>query len=520
MPLERFGLAVYASISPRVSPSRVGEGAGGRGLPMTLVLPGRQAEASPTNWRRILSPPAALAGAAVAVGVVTGLAVAAVGPVLPLAVIVAGAGVLAILRDARAGLFAAVAIICLLPYATIPVRVGVTLTLLEAVTLLTLGVLVLRMAFDRGETVVWTPLYMPLGLFVAATAVAFLAGAGRNTTVTTAHDYFKLLLGVGLVALTLQLLRSAREVGVLVAALIAGGGIAATVALVLQRLPVGTTANLLVRLRVVGYPTDRLVRYIEDNPDLARRATGTGVDPNSFAGFLMLALVLAVGQAVAKTPLVPRPVALGAVPPVALALLLTQSRAAALGAAAGVLLLATMRYRRLLPVLVAGAVAAPLLGIGGGFIGRLLDGFRGEDAATRLRFREFGNALALIRAYPVFGVGFGDAPRIDLQTGVSSVYLTVASRTGVIGVALFVTLLGVLLWRLLRVAVRRRAGDGGRDAAGELLLAVAAALVAACATMGLDHYFFNLGFPHMVALFWLLAGMGEVLRRAVVPARE
>lgn len=483
---------------------------------MAVALPGRRAKAYPTNWRRALSQPAALAGAALVAGAGAGLAVSAAGPVLPLATIVGVTIVLAILRDARAGLFAAVAVICLLPYATLPVRVGLTLTLLEATTLLTVGVLALRMAYDRTETVVPTPLYVPLGLFVAWTVIVFLAGAGRNTTVTTAHDYFKLLLSVGTVALVLQLLRSAREVGTLATALVAGGGVAGVVALVLHRLPVGTTVNLLARLRPVGYPTDRLVRYIEDNPELARRATGTGVDPNSFAGFLMLALVLAVGQAAARTPLVPRPVALVAVPPVALALLYTQSRAAVLGAAAGVLVLALVRYRRLLPVLVAGAVAAPLLGVGEGFVARFVEGFRGEDAATRLRFREFGNAAALIQEYPVFGVGFGDAPRIDLQTGVSSVYLTVASRMGLVGFALFALLVGVMLWRLLGAAVAARRARGerdGRDAASELLLAVAAALVAACLTATLDHYFFNLGFPHMAALFWLLAGMGEVLRR-------
>ncbi len=112
----------------------------------------------------------------------------------------------------------------------------------------------------------------------------------------------------------MQLIHTRREVVALATALVAGGGIAAAAGIALNRLPVGLTANVLVRLRVVGYPTDRLVRYIEDDPTLARRATGTAVDPNSFAGFLMVVLVLAVGQAVAKRPLVPRPLAICAAP--------------------------------------------------------------------------------------------------------------------------------------------------------------------------------------------------------------
>jgi len=461
------------------------------------------------QWRRWLTAPGTLAGAAIGAGLLAGVVAGRVGVVLPLALIIGIVGGGAILRDARAGLFAALAVICLLPYATLPIKVGLTFTLLELTTLLAFAVLALRMAYDRSETIVPSPVYLPLGLFVLETAVAFLLGAGRNTTTQTAHEYVKLMLGVGCFALVVQLIHTRREVAALATTLVAGGGIAAVVGIAFNRLPIGLTANLLVRLRVVGYPTDRLIRYIEDDPTLARRATGTAVDPNSFAGFLMVVLVLAVGQAVAKRPLVPRPLAICTAPLAAVALLMTQSRAAALGAAGGVLILALARYRWLVPVCLVGAIGVIVRG-GGGFGARLLAGFRGQDAATQLRFREFGNALTLIRDYPLFGVGFGDAPRIDLQTGVSSVYLTVAERAGLLGFGLFALLLAVLLGRLLIGGIRAPAGD----AAGELLLAIGAALAAACLVAVLDHYFFNLGFPHMAALFWLIAGLGEVLRGA------
>jgi O-antigen ligase len=346
-----------------------------------------------------------------------------------------------------------------------------------------------------------------------------LIGAGRNTTTQTAHDYLKLMLGVGMAVLVPNLIREWRDVRAFVTVLLAGGAVAALVAIALQRLSVATTTNLLARLRVVGYPTDRIVRYIEDNPDLARRATGTGVDPNSFAGFLMIVLVLAVGQAVARRPAVPRWLPIAAVPLAGVALLLTQSRAALYGAALGVLVLAIMRYRWLFGPLALLGIAVLTFERGSGIVTRFLAGIHGQDAATQLRYREFGNALQLIRDYPVIGVGFGDAPQINLQTGVSSVYLTVAERTGLIGLALFLVLLVVLLARSLRGAFRSVPGDP----AGELLLATGAALVAACAAALLDHYFFSLGFPHMAALFWALAGLSEVLLRlaqtAPSPAR-
>jgi len=466
-----------------------------------------------TRWRRWLQLPPVLVGGAIIAGLVGGALAITVGPILTLALLIGIVGGVAILLDARVGLHVAVAVIALLPYATLPVKVGLTFTLLEATILLTIAVWTLRLGFDRDELIAVTPLFVPLGLFVAATIVAFLLGAGRNTTTQTAHDYLKLLLGVSMVMLVVNLLRERRDVARFATALIAGGAIAGVLAIILQRLPVTITTNLLARLSTVGYPTGRIVRYIEDNPALARRATGTGVDPNAFAGFLMLILVLAVGQAVASRPVVARKLCIVTAPVVGLALLLTQSRAAWLGAAVGVGMLALVRYRRLIVPLILLGSAATAFGVGGGYLSRLTGGLRGQDAATRLRYREFANALQLIRDYPVFGIGFGDAPRIDLQTGVSSVYLTVAERAGLIGLALFVVVLVGLLTRLIRGALRATPDEPF----GELTLVIASALVAACIAATLDHYFFNLGFPHMAATFWALAGLGEGALRLTGP---
>ncbi len=92
----------------------------------------------------------ALLVAALGAGVLGGALAVTVGPVLPLAGLIAVAVMVAILLDVRMGLYAAVAVIGLLPYATLPVKVGLTFTLLEAVTLLTIAVWVLRFGFDRN----------------------------------------------------------------------------------------------------------------------------------------------------------------------------------------------------------------------------------------------------------------------------------------------------------------------------------------------------------------------------------
>jgi O-antigen ligase len=172
-----------------------------------------------------------------------------------------------------------------------------------------------------------------------------------------------------------------------------------------------------------------------------------------------------------------------------------------LAAAVAIAWLALVRYRWLVPMLMVAGGLVVGLGIGSGFAARLVEGFLLQDPATRLRLAEYQNALAIIREFPVLGVGFGQAPAIDLQTGVSSIYLTIASRMGFVGLAAFV-------WAVAAVVVTtwRGARAGWATSRGELLLGLLAALLGMLAVGLLDHYFFNIEFSHMATLFWLIAG--------------
>ena len=91
---------------------------------------------------------------------------------------------------------------------------------------------------------------------------------------------------------------------------------------------------------------------------------------------------------------------------------------------------ATLRYRRLWwAILGAGALAAFLfigLGIGEQFAERVVEGVQFRDQANQMRLAEYQNAIEIIRNYPVFGIGFGQAPQLDLVAGVSSIYLALA----------------------------------------------------------------------------------------------
>jgi O-antigen ligase len=193
----------------------------------------------------------------------------------------------------------------------------------------------------------------------------------------------------------------------------------------------------------------------------------------------------------------------------ALALLLTFSRAALFGTVIAAAYLATVRYRRLWWVMIGAGLAGGLLLLGLGyaeaFVERIVSGVQFEDQAQQMRLAEFQNAIAIIQRYPAFGIGFGAAPDLDLTAGVSNVYLAIAQRMGLVGLAAFI---GILAAWFVRSLAALPSLDEER---ASWALGCQAGLVAALA-MGLaDHYFFNIEFSHMGALLWGVAGLGVAI---------
>ena len=118
--------------------------------------------------------------AALALGVAGGLAVAALGPLLPLLLLIGVAGASLVLLDARWGLLGALGVIVLLPFGTFPVKVGLTPTLLEGALGLTWLVFALRIMLRRDERLLPTRLDGPLVLFLIVTVFAFVLGLGQR----------------------------------------------------------------------------------------------------------------------------------------------------------------------------------------------------------------------------------------------------------------------------------------------------------------------------------------------------
>jgi len=150
------------------------------------------------------------------------------------------------------------------------------------------------------------------------------------------------------------------------------------------------------------------------------------------------------------------------------------------------------------------------------FIGHLISGAQFQDRAAAMRLGEYKDAIRLISEYPVFGIGFGAAPSIDLYRGVSNVYLLIAEQTGLVGLSAFLLVIARFLWYAFGCL-----GQVRDVQLSGIILGLASGIAGALIAGIFDHYFFNLDFPHTVALFWLFVGLTVVairLDRQSLPA--
>jgi hypothetical protein len=420
----------------------------------------------------------------------------------------------AMLVNAGVGLAAVFFLAAILPFGTLPFKAVVTPSFLELALIALMAVWLFRLLARPEEPLEITPLGLPIVGFLGLTLFSFLLGSGGSPDSLTLHNYFKFLLGVLFFFSVVNCLRTSGQAAWALRLLMIGGALSALLGLILYALPDRTAFQALVALGRIGYPVSgRVLRYVEDDPGGIERAIGLSVDPNSYGGMLALVGALAITQAVAERPALPRKLLFAMAGAIALTVLLTASRAAIGGLAVGVIYAAALRYRRLWwAVLGAGLLALVLyvgFGVGDAFVERLVQGAQFRDQANQMRLNEFRNAIEIIQRYPVFGIGFAQAPDIDLGAGVSSIYLALAERVGLVGLFGFLAIVAAFFirgWRALQAALRTRDVElGGR------LIGLQAAVAAALAVGLLDHYFFNIEFSHMVALFWGTIGLAVAL---------
>ena len=446
-----------------------------------------------------------------------GLILAFGGPIVAAAVLVALIAALIVLRDIEVGFWGVIAVVCLLPFATLPFKIIITPTFLDLALGAVVGVWALRLVTGHQRRIVTSPVTLPLVIFMLVAIFAFIFGIPNGPlTSQLLRKFSELMLSLGFVIVIVDFCRTWTSLERLVRAVIFAGAAAGAIGIGFWLLPEETANDLLNILSRIGYPGGWVIRYIEENPDLSERAIGTSVDPNVFGGLLVLIGSLAAPQLVAKRPLFPRWLTIGLFGLIFLALILTFSRGAFLALVAGLGFVAIMRYRNLIPYIIVAGLFLLLLPIAQEYIVRLVDGFTGQDLATQMRFGEYRDAVSLIQRYPIFGVGFAGSPDIDLYLGVAMVYLTIGQQMGVLGLLAFFSVIGTVFG----YAYFNRHIFAANEDLDPVWLGLHAAVFSGLVAGIFDHYLFNLEFLHAVTIFWMLLGMAVAATRLGVLSAE
>jgi hypothetical protein len=435
----------------------------------------------------------------------TALIVALLGPMLAIA---AAFGLLAgylALRSPRWGLTFVILVACLLPFATFPFRLGFKPTFLDAALAAFVFVWAVSLLTGREHRFVGSPLALPVAIFLFLALFSFALGAtNARPSVTTIRRFAEIFGGILLFFVIINVVREQADLEWAGKVLLLAGAGAALIGIIFYVIPPEWTVRVLNALGRFDYPGGfGALRYIEDDPNQAMRAIGTAIDPNTFGGMLLLFAGLTAPQLFTPQSLFRRWIIWLMFGLNVLCLYLTYSRSAMVGLAVALGLIALLRYRKLLVLAFVGAGLLLFLPQAQEYVARFAAGVQGQDLATQMRFGEYRDALRLIARYPVFGVGFSGTPDIDLYVGVSNVYLLIAEQMGLIGLSAFVAALAVffvLFFRTVRSGLR----DMQREA---LLLGLGGAIAGVLVSGLLDHYLFNLAYPHMVSLFWIYVGL-------------
>jgi O-antigen ligase len=454
---------------------------------------------------------AAIIALSVAVGLLIGAYVAILSPLYAVVGLVALVAALLMLRDVQWGLVSLIGLICLLPFGALPFKIGFTPTFLDLVLIAVYFVWIVRIATGKSSSFVGTTLGLPITVFLLLACASFVAGlAHAYLDQYVLRHFVEILLSIAIFFVIVNCVRTPKQLRILVTAIVVAGFGAALIGIFLYFIPSDWSIRLLSTLGRVGYPTGSgVLRYVEDNPDLPLRAISTSTDPNVLGGLLILVTVLTAAQVFARRPILSRPLLAVMVLVDAVCLYLTYSRGSMAGLVAGLSVLALVKYRKLIPTMLVTAVLLLLLPQTQDYVAHLIEGIQFQDLATLMRLGEYKDALILIGRHPWIGVGFVGTPEGSLYIGVSNVYLLIAEEMGLIGLGVFLLIILLFFRQVWLVWPRMRRQEGLES----ILLGLSAAVVGILIGGILDHYFFNLNFPHSVSIFWVYLGLTMVSAR-------
>jgi O-antigen ligase len=447
---------------------------------------------------------------------VAGFLLAEFGPLVAAAGVVAMFIGLWMLRDVEVAYWVVCGVVCLIPSAAFPFDVGFTPTFLDAAVGALFFVWVFQIATGVQRDFIGTSLGVPIVAFMLLAVGAFVLGLSHAPLTSYSLRHFaELLLSISLVFLIANTVRDAdrlrRIVRVFLLSAFAAAGIGIILYVIASFISADFVITVLSALGRFGYPTGSgVLQYIRANPELPLRATSTSIDPNVLGNLLNLALGIGVPQLFTQRPIFRRRYLVPILGTIALCLVLTISRGALAGVGVALVILATLRYRKLWWFLLAAAVV--ILILAPGYVSHFIEGLQGEDLATQMRFGEYKDALILVGRYPFLGVGFSGSPDIDTYIGVSMVYLLIAEQMGLIGLASFLITMIVFFVRFWRTRAMATSVPELEPVWWGLHMAIVGGLIGGV----VDHYSFNLDFHYSVTLFWMVFGLAtaatEIIR--------
>lgn len=448
-------------------------------------------------------------GTGLALGVMAGgaaLMLVLIGPVFTFAGLIAlGIGLLA-LTNLELAFFVLLAIVALLPFGAMPVKIALTPSLIDVALGAFLLVYLFQWMTGRRADLRTTPPHLVIGIFILVLSGAFVLGIpNAPLTPGTLRRFVGLIGNILLTLVIVDVVRTQTILRRLAVWWILVGATAALIGIGLWFLNDFTAESILNRLGRIGYPVGGVIRYREDGVSvLNERAIGTWIDPNAYGGFLMMVGAFAAPQLFAKRPVMGyRWAVYPFIGVIGLALFLSDSRGSMLGLGAGIGVVALLRYRRLLWLMGVVGISALFLPQTQGFIARLVAGLSGADLETQMRFGEYQDALRLIARYPILGVGFSAPPDIDLYLGVASTYLTIAANAGMVGLLAYFVALG----SVFGYGYRQRVALVPDDSVNDIWFGLLGGIVGAMVSGIFDHFYFNIDYQATSLVFWLYVGL-------------
>ena len=256
----------------------------------------------PRRQRRTIV--ALMVAGALAVGLLVGVA----GPLISLALAVTAIATWIVLRSPLWGLIGIIAISTLLPFATLPFKIGFTPSFLDLAIFATFVVWVLGYAVRSETRLETSSIGVVVALFLVIAAFTFAIGLQyARPTSNNLRQFMEMVISITLFFVVINVARQREQLFLLTRALMAGGAIAAAIGILFYVIPQTATVWVLDGLARFGYPGGLgALRFINDDPEGVMRAIGTSIDPNVFGGLLILVSLITLPQLFIEKPLFSR----------------------------------------------------------------------------------------------------------------------------------------------------------------------------------------------------------------------